>query len=141
MTGPPDLLAALLATLLPGDATWPAGDTIAAQVRHDLAAEPETAAALDALLTALPPAFQRGDEAALHAAAAADPDGFDRVVALAYIAYYTDPEVRRVIEHVTGYEARPPQPLGYALPPFDDALLEVQRRRAPFWRNPDGAGP
>ena len=29
--------------------------------------------------------------------------------------------VRAVLERVTGYEARPPQPLGYELPPFDES--------------------
>jgi hypothetical protein len=44
--------------------------------------------------------------------------------------------VRRVVEQETGYEDRPPQPLGYELEPFDEALLERQRARQPFWRRP-----
>jgi hypothetical protein len=33
-----------------------------------------------------------------------------------------------------GHDSRPPQPLGHDLPPFDPALLDAQRLRAPFWR-------
>jgi hypothetical protein len=46
-----------------------------------------------------------------------------------YRGYYTLPVVRRAV----GVD-RPPQPIGYELPPFDPALLAVQRQRAPFWR-------
>ena len=59
---------------------------------------------------------------------------FERLVTLAYTAYYIEPRVRAVIERETGYENRPPQPLGYALEPFDERLLDKQRQRAPFWR-------
>jgi len=47
-----------------------------------------------------------------------------------YLGYYTRPEVHTVI----GFESRPPHPLGHQLPPFDPALLDRQRQRAPFWR-------
>ena len=46
----------------------------------------------------------------------------------------SDPRVRDVVEQVTGYEARPPQPLGYDLPPVDEALLSEVKKRKPFWR-------
>jgi hypothetical protein len=42
-----------------------------------------------------------------------------------YIAYYQHP---RVLEGL-GREARPPFPEGYAMPPFDDALLDPVRNR------------
>jgi hypothetical protein len=42
--------------------------------------------------------------------------------------------VRIAIERETGYENRPTQPRGYELEPFDERLLETQKRRAPFWR-------
>ncbi|MFT8244844.1 hypothetical protein [Roseomonas sp. BN140053] len=132
-----DPLDEVLATLLPGEDDWPAGDSVSAQMRRDVDAAPDAGAALNRLLGALPAGFRRGDEATLRAVEAAEPEAFERVVTLAYIAYYTDPAVRAVIERVTGYEARPPQPLGYELPPFDEELLAVQRRRAPFWRDPD----
>ena len=138
-SGMTQALADVLATLLPGDADWPCGDTIEGQVRRDLDAAPDAEAAWQALHAVLPSDFRRGDEAALRAIKAAQADAFERVVAAAYVAYYTDPAVRHAIERLTGYEARPPQPLGYALPPFDESLLAVQRHRAPFWRDPDAA--
>jgi hypothetical protein len=128
-------LDALLDTLLPGDADWPAGGAL------DLAATVETdvgADALRALLARLPPDFAAGDadrrEAALRAIENDLPEVFGRLVDAAYLAYYTAPRVRMVIERVTGYAARPPQPLGYELEPFDERLLDKQRQRAPFWR-------
>jgi hypothetical protein len=52
----------------------------------------------------------------------------------AYRGYYTHPRVLQSLERATGYPARPPQPLGQAIEPWDEGLLEKQRRRAPFWR-------
>ena len=63
-----------------------------------------------------------------------DPAAFGALVNLTYNAYYTDPRVLERIEAKTGYAARPPQPEGYELPPFDEQLLEVVRQREPFWR-------
>jgi hypothetical protein len=127
-------LDALLDTLLPGDADWPAGGTLglAAAVAADLGP------AADTLLARVAADFAAGDadarETALRALEAAEPAAFARLVDAAYLAYYTAPAVRAALERVTGYAARPPQPLGYDLPPFDESVLAVQRRRAPFWR-------
>lgn len=126
-------LAALLDTLLPGGNAWPPGSSVA------LALSPDIDAAMSELLSALPASFTAGDEAVLRDLEAKHPVAFDRVVTEAYTAYYTDPAVRAVIERMTGYEARAPQPLGYALPPFDEALLDAQKRRPPFWRDPEAA--
>ena len=101
-----DRLVALLATLIPGDTDWPSGATGATAVADDLAG------AAAPILAALPDGFMPGDEDALRAIEAAQPAIFERVVTALYIAYYTDPTVRRVLETRTGYEARPPQPLG-----------------------------
>ncbi|WP_372619358.1 hypothetical protein [Falsiroseomonas sp.] len=127
-------LAALLDTLLPGDADWPAAGTlegVVEQVAADAAPAP--------LLAALPAGFATADaesrEAALRALEAAEPAAFERLVVAAYLAYYTHDPVRAVLERLTGYAAHPPQPLGYELPPFDESLLETQRKRAPFWRD------
>jgi gluconate 2-dehydrogenase subunit 3-like protein len=57
------------------------------------------------------------------------PAFFAALVDHAYRAYYTQPRVQQAI----GW-ARPPQPLGHTLPPFDANLLAQQRARAPFWR-------
>lgn len=123
------LLAAVLATLLPPEPPFPPGACVTAIVAADLGAD-------SAFLNALPGNFAAGDEATLRALEAGHPEAFDRLVRAAYLAYYTDPEVRRALEQTTGYPARPPQPLGYELPPFDDALLDGQRRAAPIWRAP-----
>ena len=114
------LMDAVLGTLLPGEGAWPsAGDLgLAAEVGAELGEDGV------ALLAALP------------AIEAARPAAFERLVAAAYTAYYVDARVRRVVEQETGYEDRPPQPLGYELEPFDEALLERQRARQPFWRRP-----
>jgi len=47
-----------------------------------------------------------------------------------YLAYYGDPRVHGRI----GWRGGPLQPDGFALPPFDEAILEKTRRRQPFWR-------
>jgi hypothetical protein len=145
---PRDRLSDVLDRLLPGNADgWPAagGLGLEGEVRGlwarpmDDGSDPDRA--LDALLAALGPGFDTGGEAAeiaaLEALEAAEPVAFGRLVAAAYTAYYVDPRVRAVVEARTGYPARPPQPDGYPLPPFDDALLATQRRRAPFWRSAD----
>ena len=119
------MLTALLDTLLPGDADWPSAGSL-----DGMAVEAEAAP----ILAALPASFAAGDEETLRAVEAAQPAAFERLVSAVYLAYYTHPAVRAVLERVTGYEARPPQPLGYELPPFDESLLETQRKRAPFWR-------
>ena len=58
------------------------------------------------------------------------PDFFMALVQHAYNGYYTNPAIFPLI----GYEGHPPQPLGYAMKPFDPALLENVRKRAPFYR-------
>jgi hypothetical protein len=59
------------------------------------------------------------------------PAFFTSLVEHAYRNYYTHPSVQRAV----GWP-RPPQPLGHTLPPFDPAILDHQRARAPFWRRP-----
>ncbi|HEY3057508.1 MAG TPA: gluconate 2-dehydrogenase subunit 3 family protein [Chloroflexota bacterium] len=53
---------------------------------------------------------------------------FTALVEHAYRGYYTLRAVQRTIG------MRPPQPLGYELPPFDPTILDQQRQRSPFWR-------
>jgi hypothetical protein len=72
--------------------------------------------------------------AALKTLEASEPDAFATLILYAYGAYYTDTRVRAVVEQRTGYPARPPQPEGYELPPFDERLLEKVKQRPPFWR-------
>lgn len=72
-------------------------------------------------------------DAVLRAVEGAYPAFFAALVDHTYRGYYTD---RRVYAAI-GYAHRPPQPLGHDLPSFDPAMLEKQRRRAPFWRPVD----
>jgi Gluconate 2-dehydrogenase subunit 3 len=58
------------------------------------------------------------------------PAFFIALVEHTYRGYYTLPAVQLAV----GFEPRPPQPLGHQLAPFDPALLDQQRQRAPFWR-------
>lgn len=130
-----DLFDAILATLLPGEGAWPSAGTLGlgAAMRVDLGTD-DIAALEQALPTSFATLAAPAREDVLRGIETAQPDLFDRLVAAAYTAYYVDPRVRAVIERETGYENRPPQPLGYALEPFDEVLLEKQKQRAPFWR-------
>jgi hypothetical protein len=58
------------------------------------------------------------------------PEQFLQLLRLVYAVYYGDPRVHARI----GWLSRPPQPEGFELPPFDEAVLEKTRRRQPFWR-------
>ena len=71
----------------------------------------------------------RQDEAirAIEASAASD---FSNVLEVVYIAYYSRPEVHARI----GWRTGPLQPRGFALPPFNESVLDAVRKRRPFWR-------
>jgi hypothetical protein len=69
-------------------------------------------------------------EAVLRSVEAVQPVFFAALVEHTYRGYYTHPDVHAAI----GYATRPPQPLGHVLAPFREELLELQMRRAPFWR-------
>ena len=58
------------------------------------------------------------------------PDFFDTLVQHTYNGYYTQPAVLTRI----GHEARPPQPRGYPMKPFDLRLLDNVRRRPPLYK-------
>lgn len=55
---------------------------------------------------------------------------FANVLEVVYIAYYSRPEVHARI----GWRTGPVQPLGFSLPPFDEAVLDTVRQREQFWR-------
>ncbi len=63
---------------------------------------------------------------------AAHPAFFTLLVEHTYRGYYALPVVQRAL----GLSGEPPQPRGYQMPPFDPALLTIQRQRTPFWRRP-----
>lgn len=118
-------LAALVDTLLPGDAGWPSGAAVG--VQFELAARLIEQRGDDALarLFDVLPALPELDEAARVAAVAAweaqDGDLFGFVRDAAYMAYYESPLVALAINaHGHLYKLRP-HVTGYKLPRFDPA--------------------
>ena len=132
-------LDALLDTLLPGGAGFPPasdvglGEWLMKQARFE--------SSIADLLARLPEDFEgmpaQSRSLQLQDIEANEPEVFGAAVVAAYSGYYTRPAVLDVIEAACGYKSGPPQPGGYELPPFDDAILEIPRSRAPSWRNPD----
>lgn len=123
------LLAAVVGTLIPGDASWP--DACVVGVQFEVAArlvEQHGEDALDQVIEVLRPdwdALLSGDEAARIAAVAGwelrDKDQFTRVREATYLAYYESPFVVQAINaHGHLYKLRP-HVTGYKLPRFDPA--------------------
>ena len=80
-----------------------------------------------ARFTALSPAAQQEALDELSCSA----DAFPPLLMLyTFGCYYKHP---RVLAHY-GLPARPPHPTGYAMPPFDLALLDPVRKRGPIYR-------
>jgi hypothetical protein len=73
-------------------------------------------------------------EAILRTLEQKEPVAFWTLINMAYTAYYTHPDVLAGVSERTGYNPGPPQPRGYALEPFDEALLDPVRRMNPSWR-------
>ena len=55
---------------------------------------------------------------------------FHELVRQTYAGYYTRPDIVGLL----GLEARPPQPLGYVLEPFDPSMVENVKRRGKIYR-------
>lgn len=68
---------------------------------------------------------------ALRRLEASQPELFATLLRQTYNSYYTNPAVQKLI----GEGAGPPQPKGYALPPFEEKLLESVRQRGKLWRD------
>jgi len=66
----------------------------------------------------------------LRAVESEEPSFFSFLVSRTYRAYYSNPDVLAAL----GIDARPPQPLGHTLPPFDPSLLARARERGPIYR-------
>ncbi len=67
----------------------------------------------------------------LRAVETGSPKFFAMLVRHTYAGYYSNP---RVIE-LMGLEARPPQPLGFDLDPFDPTTVEHVKERGKIWRD------
>ncbi|SMY08172.1 hypothetical protein [Flavimaricola marinus] len=129
-------MSAMLDTMIPGDADFPAASAIGlhdALTTHDRFAAPY--AAITALL---PDGFDalsaKDKEAALTDLERQSPAEFNALTVGAYSLYYTHPQVAAVIEALTGHTARPPQPAGHPLEPFDPAMVAVPAARGPLYR-------
>jgi hypothetical protein len=126
------VIAALLNTLLPGGEGFPPAGSLPGLERR-------VADAAHPVIARLPADFASHDaasrEAILQGIEREAPAAFGRLVAALYLAYYVEPDVRAVLARGHGYEARPPQPGGHDLTPFEPALLDRQRQRPPFWRD------
>ena len=59
------------------------------------------------------------------------PEFFTVLLRHTYAGYYSNP---RIIE-LLGLEARPPQPLGFDLDPFDPTTVENVKQRGKIWRD------
>jgi len=59
------------------------------------------------------------------------PVEFRALVVFALEAYYQSDAVIRAM----GWRTEPPQPLGHAVEPLDETLLDAVRARAPLWRD------
>jgi hypothetical protein len=129
------LLKAVLSTLLPGNGLWPAASATHVPVRvvQRLTVAPPLSAAIDWLEGELPRDFpERNLDARLadlRRCEAANPAHFSVLLTEAVSAYYTDAAVQQVIEQTTGFPARPPQPAGRTVEPYDWAAFERQRAR------------
>ena len=84
----------------------------------------------DVATDAFPAQAGPAQDAAIRAFERAEPAIFKTVLEVVYLAYYGDERVHRRI----GWRTGPLQPRGFTLPPFDEAILEKARERAPFWR-------
>jgi hypothetical protein len=130
----------VLDTLLPGEEGFPLGSTCGIEPWLEVRAD-RFAVARDSVLAALPANFQAfGTEAREEALAVAETavhTAFATLLTGVYTAYYTSPDVRAVIATKTGYAAGAPQPGGYAMAPFDPAIVAVPAARAPCWRKVD----
>lgn len=60
-----------------------------------------------------------------------DADFFGELVRQTYAGYYT----RQDVAGLLGLEARPPQPLGYALEPFNPSMVKNVRERGKIYRD------
>ena len=134
------VLSALLDTLIPGDAAFPASSQLGLAAR--LAAHERFAPAVAPVLARLPGDFADLDEQVkieLIAAVERDsPTDFGALLTAVYSLYYTDETVLAAVAMAAGYVSRPPQPEGYALEPFDPAIVAVPAARRPHYRQAGG---
>lgn len=140
VTGQEVAVGAMADCLLPGDPVWPSASDLglAPAILEAADRQRDWAAAMKTIIAALPVRFAAGGadsrSRVLKQIETDQPDQFKALVTLAYCVYYSDDRVLRIIESIFGFPARPPQPLGHSLPPFDPAILRDIRKKKPVWR-------
>ena len=67
----------------------------------------------------------------LRTVEAGSPQFFAMLLRHTYAGYYSNPKIIELL----GLEARPPQPLGFDLEPFDPGIVENARKRGKIWRD------
>lgn len=129
-------MSALLDTLIPGDADFPSAGSL--DLHEALLAHDRFGAPYAAVSGLLPEGFADlpAEARARHVAEieAREPDLFNGLIVGVYSLYYTHADVSAVIERLTGHTARPPQPDGHPLEPFDPRLVAIPARRAGLYR-------
>ncbi len=130
------VLSAVFATILPGDDLYPSAGLLPLGERAPT--YPHFAPAIAGTLNALPADFaalnQSSQTAILRDLEAARPELFSAFVTAAYSLYYSDKTVLGVIAEAENYTPRSPQPEGYALKPFDPAVVATPATHSPSWR-------
>ena len=129
-------MSALLDTLILGDDDFPSAGSL--DLHEALLAHDRFGASYAEMSGLLPEGFaDLPAEARTHHVAeieVREPDLFNRLIVGVYSLYYTHPHVSSVIERLTGHTARPPQPDGHPLEPFDRQLVAIPAARARLYR-------
>jgi len=129
------LLTALVDALVPGDGRFPAASAVGVQavlagrLRDSLG--PKAPSHLATLLQAAAGAG-RDFEAAARAVEQREPALFAAVLAATYLAYYESPAVVRLLRELGHDYNDAPQPMGYAMEPFDPQRDAPRHRRGRF---------
>jgi|TARA_B110000879_G_scaffold200101_1_gene273727 hypothetical protein len=129
-------MSSLLDTLIPGDADFPTPGAVGlhdALVMHVRFGGPylQVTSLLPKGFALLP---QEERAKVLSQIEQKHPLIFNGLIVGVYSLYYTEPKVAIVIEKLTGHTARPPQPAGHQLVPFDPKFLTIPAARAQLYR-------
>lgn len=134
----PDLLAALLARLIPASDRAPSGAGLGVPqtLRRLAQSDRHLATAMDTCCAALP---TQVDDAAIRALEEAQPEAFALLLRHLYMAYYSQPAARAIL----GLSPKPPQPDGYEVPVESAEMIAaltapVRARGACFRPTPGG---
>ena len=125
-----------LAGVLPGDGQWPCA--------ADLNLDEASIGASASMLRAWEHISEWQLPAREHPEALAEalttferthPDDFAQGLVMAYGMYYAHPNVLKVVEHRSGYAARPPQPQGHVVVSADTEEHPMTNPAKVLWRN------